>query len=164
MARGAPAGEALRLVTRTNTSLARTTEPPSLTQTMTTLHVRIGSSPDRTDLEATLESLEEGDDVEAQEPTLTVEDLETFGRVFRPTNLELLAAIATQDPGSLRELARFVERHPPEVNDNVAELVDYGLVELERNGRAKRPIVRYDEIDVELPIGDRSLDGDAAPV
>lgn len=130
---------------------------------MTTLHVRIGSPPDRSDLEETLEDLDEGDDVEAREPTLTVQDLETFGRVFRPTNLELLAAIATHGPESLRELARIVGRHPPEVNDNVAELADYGLVELEPNGRAKRPVVRYDEIDVELPIDDRSLDGDAAP-
>ena len=130
---------------------------------MTTLHVRIGSPPDRSDLEETLDALDEGDDVEAREPTLTVEDLETFGRVFRPTNLELLAAIATHDPESLRELARVVDRHPPEVNENVAELVDYGLVELEPNGRAKRPVVRYDVIDVELPIGDRSPDGDAAP-
>lgn len=130
---------------------------------MTTLNVRIGESPDRSDIEETLGSLDEGEDVEAGEPTLTVEDLETFGRVFRPTNLELLAAIARHGPESLRELARLVDRHPPEVNDNVAELVDYGLVGLERNGRAKRPVVRYDEIDVELPIGDGPPDSDAAP-
>lgn len=130
---------------------------------MTTLNVRIGTSPDRSDLEATLQALDEGDDVEPRDPTLAIEDLETFGRVFRSTNLELLSAIATHDPGSLRELARLVDRHPPEVNDNVAELADYGLVELEPNGRAKRPVVRYDEIDVELPIGDGPPDGDAAP-
>jgi predicted transcriptional regulator len=130
---------------------------------MTTLHVRIGASPDRTGLEETLDALDGGDDVEAGEPTLTVADLETFGRVFRPTNLELLEAIADHEPESLRELARLVDRHPPEVNENVAELVDYGLVELQPNGRAKRPVVRYDEIDVELPIGDRSPDGAPAP-
>lgn len=128
---------------------------------MTTLHVRIGATPDRSDLEATLEALDGDDDVESRDPTLTFEDLETFGRVFRPTNLVLLEAIATHDPGSLRELARIVDRHPPEVNENVAELVDYGLVDLEPDGRAKRPVVRYDEIHVELPIGDRP--GDAAP-
>lgn len=130
---------------------------------MTTLHVRIGPSPNRSDLEATLDALDAGDDVEARDPTLTIEDLETFGRVFRPTNLELLSAIATHEPESLRELARLVDRHPPEVNENVAELVDCGLVDVEQHGRAKRPVVRYDEIDVELPIGEDAPDGDAAP-
>lgn len=130
---------------------------------MTTLHVRIGTPPDRRDLETDLGDLEAGEAVEAREPTLTIEDLETFGRVFRPTNLELLEAIANDEPGSIRELARVVERHPPEVTENVNELADYGLVDIERDGRAKRPIVRYDEIDVDLPIGRHSSDGDAAP-
>jgi predicted transcriptional regulator len=129
---------------------------------MTTLHVRIGPSPDRSDLEATFDAIDAGDDVDPHDPTLSIEDLETFGRVFRPTNLELLEAIATHDPESLRGLARLVDRHPPEVNENVAELVDYGLVELEADGRAKRPVVRYDAIDVELPIGEDAPEGDAA--
>jgi predicted transcriptional regulator len=123
-----------------------------------TLHVRIGSPPDRNDLEDTLAAIDAGDDVEPREPTLSIENLETFGRIFRPTNLELLEAIVDHEPESIRELARIVDRHPPEVLGNVNELADYGLVELEQDGRAKRPVVWYDEIDVDIPLGQHSPD------
>lgn len=116
-----------------------------------TLHVQIKPT-DRSDLEDRLAAIDAGEDVEPGEPTLSIEDLETFGRVFRSTNLELLEAIVEHEPGSIRELARLVERNPPEVLENVNELADYGLVELEENGRAKRPVVWYDEIDVDLPL------------
>jgi len=95
-------------------------------------------------------------------PTLSIEDLETFGRVFRSTNLELLEAIVEHEPESIRELARLVDRNPPEVLDNVNELADYGLIELEENGSAKRPVVWYDEIDADLPLTTKSGQGPKA--
>ena len=115
-----------------------------------TLHVQIKST-GRSDLEERLEAIDAGD-IEPDEPTLSIEDLETFGRVFRSTNLELLEAIVEHEPESIRELARLVDRNPPEVLDNVNELADYGLIELEENGSAKRPVVWYDEIDADLPL------------
>ncbi|MDB2226421.1 hypothetical protein PM025_17430 [Halorubrum ezzemoulense] len=116
-----------------------------------TLHIQIKSA-DRSGLEERLEAIDAGDDVEPSEPTLSIEDLETFGRVFRSTNLELLEAIVEHEPESIRELARLVDRNPPEVLDNVNELADYGLLEFEENGSAKRPVVWYDEIDADLPL------------
>lgn len=128
-----------------------------------TLHVHIGSAPDRDDLEETLGAIDAGDDVEPRPSHLTVEGLETFQRVFRPTNLELLHAIAEHEPESIRALARAVERHPPEVTDNINELADYGLVELKEEGRARRPTLWYDEIEVEGDISLRDGGSDAAP-
>jgi predicted transcriptional regulator len=116
-----------------------------------TLHVQIKST-GRSDLEERLEAIDAGDDVEPDEPTLSIDDLETFGRVFRSTNLELLEAIVEHEPESIRRLARLVDRNPPEVLENMNELADYGLVELEENGRAKRPVVWYDEIDADIPL------------
>ena len=116
-----------------------------------TLHVRI-ESPDRSDLEERLEAIDAGEDVDPGETTLSIENLETFGRVFRSTNLELVAAIVEHEPESIRELARLVDRNPPDVLDNVNELADYGLIELEENGSTKRPVVWYDEIDADLPL------------
>ena len=116
-----------------------------------TLHVQIEPA-DRTDLEDRLAAIDAGEGVEPSEPTLTIEDLETFGRIFRSTNLTLLRAIVEHEPQSIRELARLVERNPPEVLENVHELADYGLIELEDEGRSKRPVVWYDEIDVDLPL------------
>ena len=79
--------------------------------------------------------------VEPQNSTLSIESPKTFGRLFRPRNLELFEAITTHEPGGIRELARTVDRHPPEVLDNINELVDYGLVELLEEGRSTRPVV-----------------------
>mgnify|MGYP006288234535 CR=1 FL=1 len=116
-----------------------------------TLHVQIKRT-GRSDLEDRLEAIDAGEDVEPSEPTLSIEDLETFGRVFRSTSLELLEAIVEHEPGSIRELARLVDRNPPEVLENVHELADYGLLELENDGASKRPVVWYDEIDADLPL------------
>ncbi|MFB6083791.1 MAG: helix-turn-helix domain-containing protein [Halorientalis sp.] len=128
-----------------------------------TIHVQIGTTPDRGDLEETLEAIDAGESVESEPARLTVESLELFGRIFRPTNLELLEAIAEHDPASIRELARIVDRHPPEVTENVHELADYGLVELVEDGRAKRPTIWYDEIEVSGDVPLRNATDDTAP-
>lgn len=123
-----------------------------------TLHIQIGTTSDRSDLENRLGSIDAGETVESQPSTLYIESLETFARIFRPTNLTLLEAIAEHDPDSIRELARTVDRHPPEVTENVTELADYGLIELEADGRAKRPTVWYDEIEFSGDVPLRGLD------
>jgi len=117
-----------------------------------TLHVTIGTQEAHSDRADRLAAIEAGEAVEPTESTLAVESLETFGRIFRPTNLRLLEAITAHEPESIRELARTVDRHPPEVLDNITELETYGLVELVEDGRAKRPVVWYDEIDIDLPL------------
>ena len=116
-----------------------------------TLHVRILSG-DHSDVEERLTAIDAGEDVEPEEPTLSIEDLETFGRVFHSMNLALLEAFVEHEPKSIRELARLVDRNPPEVLESVNELADYGLIELEEEGRAKRPVVWHDEIDLALPL------------
>jgi predicted transcriptional regulator len=128
-----------------------------------TLHVYIGSGPDRDDLDETFDALDAGETVEPRPSRLVVESLETFGRVFRPTNLELLEAIAEHEPASIRELARTVDRHPPEVTENVHELADYGLISLEESGRAKRPRLWYDEIEVsgDVPLRESASGSDS---
>ena len=126
-----------------------------------TLHVTVDTPTDRADLDDRLAAIDAGEDVEPADATLAVESLETFGRVFRPTNLRLLEAITTHEPESLRELARIVDRNPPDVLDNINELETYGLVELVEEGRSKRPVVWYDEINVNMPLKDSTRDGDA---
>ncbi len=126
-----------------------------------TLYVTVDTPADRADLDDRLAAIDAGEDVEPADATLAVESLETFGRVFRPTNLRLLEAITTHEPESLRELARTVDRNPPDVLDNINELETYGLVELVEEGRSKRPVVWYDEINVDMPLKDSTRDGDA---
>jgi predicted transcriptional regulator len=125
-----------------------------------TLHVTIGTPVNRSALDDRLAAIDAGEDVEPADATLAVESLETFGRIFRPTNLRLLESITTHEPESLRELARIVDRNPPDVLDNINELETYGLIELVEEGRSKRPVVWYDEINVDMPLTDSSPDSD----
>lgn len=120
-----------------------------------TLHIRLGLT-DHSDLEETFGALDADKDVEPHPSELSVESLETLARIFRRTNLELLQAIIEQDPESIRALARLVDRHPPDVLDNLNELEDYELVELRDTGRATRPVVWYDKLDIDIPLGDSS--------
>jgi len=126
-----------------------------------TLHITIGTRPDRSDLEDTLGAIDAGEEVNPNPSRLSIESLATFGRIFRPTNLELLEAIVEHEPSSIRELARLVDRHPPEVTENVHELADYGLIELEDDGRAKRPTVWYDEFEFSGDVPIQGLDTDS---
>jgi predicted transcriptional regulator len=127
-----------------------------------TLHVTVDTPADRADLDERLAAIDADEEIELADATLAVESLETFGRVFRPTNLRLLEAITNHEPESLRELARIVDRNPPDVLDNINELETYGLVELVEEGRSKRPVVWYDEINVDMPLTDSTTDTDAA--
>jgi len=127
-----------------------------------TLNIQIGTTPDRSDLDDRFAAIDAGGAVDSRPSRLSFESLETFGRVFRPTNLELLEAIGEHEPDSIRELARLVDRHPPEVTENVHELVDYGLVELREEGRAKRPTIWYDAIEFSGDVPLRGSDADGA--
>lgn len=84
-----------------------------------------------------------------------------LNRLLSAKNVELLRTIARESPASIRETARLVDRDVRQVHDNLNELERLNLVRFETDGRAKRPVVWYDDIDVELPIA--AEDGPSAP-
>lgn len=98
-----------------------------------------------------LEALEEGADLDDAN-VLSLPDEQALARVLSETNVELVRTIAQQDPESIREVARLVDRDVKEVHGNLTELEQYGLVDFEEHGRAKRPLVWYDQIEVSVPI------------
>jgi predicted transcriptional regulator len=128
--------------------------------TETTLHVRFREGSDD-DLSAALETLDRG---ETPEPHLEVvfHDPADVHRVTRPKSQELLRAIVRHDPGSIRETARLVDRDVSQVHRNLQELAALHLVELVDDGQAKRPVVWYDTIDIDLPLGSPVVDADEA--
>lgn len=97
-------------------------------------------------------------------PTLSLTSYEELQRVLSPRNIELLESIREREPGSIRELARLVERDVSRVHDNVTELDRLGVIELLDDGQAKRPVMEYDRIEVDIPIATGSGRPDSAPV
>ncbi|MFB6295995.1 MAG: transcriptional regulator [Halobacteriales archaeon] len=123
----------------------------------TVLTVRV-AQPDEVfdDLEERFASLDAN---ERPEPSheVVLQREEDLNRLLRPNNVELLRTIARGDPESIRETARLVDRDVHQVHDDLADLERMNLVQFEPNGRAKRPVVPYDDIDVELPITDDDM-------
>ena len=79
-------------------------------------------------------------------------DGESVDRLCRPTSIELLRTVADEEPTSIRETARLVDRDVRQVHDNLWKLGELGLVEFDRSGRGHRPVVDWDRIDVEIDV------------
>lgn len=120
--------------------------------TRTTLTVRVESDDQFHDhIQEDIRRLEAGDDLEAVH-VLSLHDEQSVARLFSPANMQLLRTIAREQPESMRATARLVERDIKDVSQNLNELETLGVIEFERHGRAKRPIVPYDDIDVHLSL------------
>lgn len=104
-----------------------------------------------------------GNGDEAHAPRrLSFETTDQLAQVFTPRAIDLLRAIAREEPESIREAARLVERDIKQVSENLERLDEYGVVEFVEEGRAKRPVVPYDEIDIRLPLRE-AVGSDATP-
>lgn len=132
-----------------------TTETAETGTESRTLTVRVGTPEEAFDkLGERFAALDRG---ERPEPLFEVvlqreEDLQ---RLLSPQNVHLIRTIARQEPSSIRETARFVERDVRQVHGNLHELERMNLVRFEQEGRAKRPTVWYNNIEIELPVSDR---------
>lgn len=130
--------------------------------THTTLTVRIGDgTTTRREARDRIAAMDDDADLEDRH-VLVLDDEADLQRLLSPANLELLRAIREHDPESMRAAADLVDRDFKEVHRNLTELEALHVVEFEPEGRAKRPIVRFDEIDVEVTLD--SSDSDAATV
>jgi predicted transcriptional regulator len=67
----------------------------------------------------------------------------------------LLRILATEQPESIRETARLVDHDVRKVHRNLDELDSLNLIEFQSDGpgKPKRPIVWYNEIAIDLPLG-----------
>lgn len=121
---------------------------------MTTLHIRIETTQDFDDrVSEKLRKIDEGQIADLEgEPVLSLQDESALASILSGHNLELLRTTARNEPSSMRELARLVGRDIKNVSQAVNELAELGLIELETEGRSKRPRVPYDELEVTYPL------------
>lgn len=124
----------------------------------TTLRIRVESTEQFHDeVLDDLEALEAGE-VTEDEYVVSLPDEQALSRVFNERNLQLIRTIADEEPASMRETARLVGRDIKEVSRNLNELAQLGVVRLEDEGRSKRPVVWYDEIDLTVSVHSDSTD------
>lgn len=123
---------------------------------MPTLKVTVGQG-DRIDERARsrLKAAQEGNDLEDAQPVLNFGSYEKLSRLLSPKNLELLGALSEHEPESIRESAELVERDYKQVHQNLSELEDIGVIEFEGggSGRAKKPVLAYEGLEIDIPFG-----------
>ena len=78
--------------------------------------------------------------------------------------VELLQSVMSETAGSIRQLADRVDRDVKSVHDDLQVLADYDIVTFEQDGRAKRPFVPYEQIEVSLEISPPEPSDDTAAV
>lgn len=115
-----------------------------------TLEVRVQPSEELEDevLEK-VEAAERGEEVEPLR-VLNLPDKRELSRLMSEKNLELLEAIKGEEPSSIRELSKVVDRDYREVHRNLKELEKLEVVEFEENGQSKKPVVGFDNIEVNV--------------
>ena len=77
--------------------------------------------------------------------------------------IELLRSVMAEPPASIRQLADRLDRDVKSVHGNLRTLAEYDVVHFEQGGRAKRPFVPYDTIEVNLEISTPHATDDVAP-
>ena len=134
---------------------------------MPTLKVTVGER-DRLDqrTRSRIEAAQEGEDLDDARPVLNFGSYAELSRLLSPKNLELLETISEHEPESIREAAELVDRDYKQVHRNLSELEDIGVIESEGggSGRAKKPKLVYDGLEIDIPFaGPSGSVGAAAP-
>jgi len=80
---------------------------------------------------------------------VNVTSRDTADRVLTDRRLELLETIKHEQPESVRDLARMVDRDKGAVSRDLATLCEAAVVTYEENGRAKRPVLAQEHLVVE---------------
>lgn len=84
--------------------------------------------------------------------TVTFDEIEELHRTFTPTTLELVETIRRERPASINETARFADRAVKNVHDELKRLDRAGVIDFVEDGQAKRPIVRFDELLIDISL------------
>ena len=111
-----------------------------------------------------IEAAEDGVSLDDAQPVLNFESYSDLSRLLSQKNLELLEAIAEHEPESIRRAAEIVNRDYKQVHRNLSELEDIDVIEFEGggSGRAKKPLLAYDGLEIDLPFTDSGSDTDVA--
>lgn len=77
--------------------------------------------------------------------------------MFNEQTYTLLCVIRDEAPGSIRETALLVGQDEKNVHEELTTLEALGVIRFEEEGRAKRPILPFDDLVV-TPLARRSDD------
>ena len=88
----------------------------------------------------------------SNEPKIWFSSIESLAQVLSSKNQLLLEIIAVSKPTSIGELSQLTGRRPPNLSRSLSTLERYGLVSLEKKGKAVIPRTVYDRVEVDLDL------------
>ncbi|WP_423998610.1 hypothetical protein ACOZ4I_08780 [Haloarcula salina] len=108
-----------------------------------------------------IEALERGDAMDST-PTLSFTSYDDLMETLTPRVLDLIEAIRREEPSSINETARVVDRDVKNVHEELSRLAQLGIIFFEEDGQSKRPVVWFDELHINLPFDSEAGDPTAA--
>ncbi|AWB28685.1 hypothetical protein HARCEL1_08955 [Halococcoides cellulosivorans] len=108
-----------------------------------------------------IESIDAGEEA-ASPPTLSFSSYDDLMATFTPRVLDLIEAIRRDEPASINEASRVVDRDVKNVHEELDRLARLGVVFFEQDGQRKRPVVWFDELLIDLPFEPEGGDATAA--
>jgi predicted transcriptional regulator len=129
-----------------------------------TLVVTVKSSSEfHDDVTDGIEAIKQGDAADST-PTLSFTSYDDLMETLTPRVLDLIKAIRREEPASINETARVVDRDVKNVHEELSRLARLGIIFFEKDGQSKRPVVWFDELVINLPFDPETGDtATAAP-
>ena len=84
-------------------------------------------------------------------PTLSFASYDDLMETLTPRALDLIEAVRRDEPASINETARLVDRDVKNVHEELGRLARLGVIVFEEDGQRKRPVVWFDELIIDLP-------------
>lgn len=115
------------------------------------------------DVTDAIETMERGESVDST-PTLSFTNYEELLKTFTATTLDLIDTIRREEPTSINEAARAVDRDVKNVHEQLIRLDSLNVIYFEdTGGQSKRPVVWFDELVVHVPFAGESNHAAATP-
>ena len=124
--------------------------------------LRITSDSDEAHRQGAIDRLDRWDAGEEVPHVINFQNPSDLRALLTDCRVALLRSIMTDRPASIRQLADRLDRDVKTVHTDLQVLADYDIVHFEQAGRAKRPFVPYDSIEVSLEISTSKSADDVA--
>ena len=124
-----------------------------------TLRITVGGADEAID--AAIEQV--GADGVPDEAVRSFERVADVRTLLTDRRLDVMRTIMTDSPESIQALADVLDRNYADVHGDVQVLAEHHIVYFDTDGRAKRPVIPYDRVRVDIEVAGGPT-GERAPV
>ena len=88
----------------------------------------------------------------SEEAVRVFDSVADIRQLLTDRRLELMRSIMTAPPDSITDLADRLGRNYSDVHSDVTVLVDHDIVYFDTDGRAKRPVIPYERVRIDIEV------------